>query len=274
MNLNKWPGKNLPSGPTGGDQRSSHPAPPKESATKETIKVIFHALLIALVIRIFFYQPFNIPSGSMKSTLLVGDYLFVSKLSYGYSRHSFPFGLAPFSGRVFAAEPNRGDVAVFKLPRDGTTDYIKRVIGMPGDEIEMRSGILFINGRSVPKQRVDDFIAMEEDGVVRSTPRYRETLPNGVSYLVLDAEPRGAFDNVGPYKVPAGHYFMLGDNRDNSTDSRALYHVGFIPFENFIGRADFMFFSAAIDEGRRCSLFNPLTWPGCIRWGRIFTVIR
>ncbi|HRK19254.1 MAG TPA: signal peptidase I [Hyphomicrobiaceae bacterium] len=240
----------------------------------ETIKIIVHALLIALVVRVFFYQPFNIPSGSMKSTLLVGDYLFVSKLSYGYSQYSFPYGIVPFSGRVFGSEPKRGDVAVFKLPRDNSTDYIKRVIGMPGDEIQMRQGVLYINGQAVPKRRIEDFKALDEDGIMRSTPRFEETLPNGVKYTVLDAEPSGPFDNTPAYKVPAGTYFMMGDNRDNSTDSRALYHVGPVPLENFIGRADLMFFSVALDEGQSCRLINPLSWPGCIRWRRIFSLVR
>lgn len=209
----------------------------------ETLKILVHALLIAMVVRVFFYQPFNIPSGSMKSTLLIGDYLFVSKLSYGYSRYSFPWGLPPFSGRVIASQPKRGDVAVFKLPRDNSTDYIKRIVGMPGDVIQMRQGVLFINGQAVPKRRVDTFADIDEDGIRRNIARFEETLPNGVKYYVLDAEPNGPYDNVGPYTVPAGHYFMMGDNRDNSTDSRAQFHVGYVPYENLVGRADIIFFS-------------------------------
>src|SRR5215831_14925704 len=152
------------------------------SSWRETIKIVVHALILAMIVRIFFYQPFNIPSGSMKSTLLVGDYLFVSKLSYGYSRYSFPFGLPIFSGRIFAAEPKRGDVVVFKLPRDNSTDFIKRVIGLPGDEIIVRGGVVFINGNEVPRRRAEDFVTSEEDGKPRSIPRYEETLPNGVKY--------------------------------------------------------------------------------------------
>ena len=240
----------------------------------ETIKIVIQALAIAMIVRVFFYQPFNIPSGSMKDTLLVGDYLFVSKLSYGYSRYSFPLSLDLFDGRVFGAEPQRGDVVVFKLPRDNSTDYIKRVIGLPGDEIVVRGGILFINGEEVKRTPAGTFKTFEDGGVAETIPRYRETLPNGVSYDVLDAEPNGPFDNVGPYKVPAGHYFMMGDNRDNSTDSRALWGVGYVPYENLIGRAEIIFFSAAVDEPGAFNLLTPWTWPFDIRWSRFFKLVR
>lgn len=246
----------------------------RDSGWRETAKIIVQALAIAMVVRVFFYQPFNIPSGSMKSTLLVGDYLFVSKLSYGYSRFSFPFGLNIFQGRIFAGEPKRGDVVVFKLPRDNSTDYIKRVIGLPGDEIVVREGVVFINGKEVPRRRVADFETREDEGPVRRIPRYEETLPNGVKYTVLDAEPAGPFDNVGPYKVPPGHYFMMGDNRDNSTDSRALWGVGYVPYENLIGRAEIIFFSAAVDEPGSFELTRPWTWPFDIRWSRFFGLVR
>jgi signal peptidase I len=245
-----------------------------ESGWWETVKIIIQALALAMVVRIFFYQPFNIPSGSMKSTLLVGDYLFVSKLSYGYSRYSFPFGVNLFPGRIWAAPPQRGDVAVFKLPRDNSTDYIKRVIGLPGDEIQMRQGVLYINGQAVPKRRVDDFVTREDDGILRRIPRYEETLPNGVKYMVLDAETNGAFDNTSVFKVPPNHYFMMGDNRDNSTDSRAQWGVGFVPFENFVGRAEIIFFSGKFDEPDAFPLFAPWTWPWDIRWNRFFTLVR
>lgn len=248
-----------------------------EGGWRDIVTIFVHALIIAFVVRVFLYQPFNIPSGSMQSTLLIGDYLFVSKLSYGYSRYSFPFGLNLFSGRILAAEPKRGDVVVFKLPRDNSTDYIKRVIGLPGDEISVRRGILFINGREVPRRRVSDFVQVEENGREVRTPRYEETLPNGVKYNVLDAKQNGEFDDVGPYKVPVGHYFMMGDNRDNSTDSREQsprYGVGYVPYENLVGRADIIFFSAAVDEPDAFRLTSPWTWPFDIRWRRIFNIVR
>jgi signal peptidase I len=245
-----------------------------ESGWWETIKIVIQALALAMIVRVFFYQPFNIPSGSMKSTLLVGDYLFVSKLSYGYSRYSFPLGLDLFSNRVFAGQPKRGDVAVFKLPRDNSTDYIKRVIGMPGDEIQMRSGVLYINGQAVPKTSVGHFVTREDDGIPRRIPMFEETLPNGVKYRVLDSEPNGSFDNTGVFKVPAGHYFMMGDNRDNSTDSRAQWGVGYVPYENLIGRAEIIFFSGAFDEPGSFSLFTPWRWPWDIRWNRFLNLVR
>ncbi len=253
----------------------------------ETLRIVVHALLIAFVVRVFLYQPFNIPSGSMKSNLLVGDFLFVSKLSYGYSSHTFPqsldipwtnisIPLRPqrlFSGRVFASEPKRGDVAVFKQPTNVSIDFIKRVIGMPGDEIQVIHGVLQINGQPIPKRRVEDFVAVEEDGVTRASPRYEETLPNGVKYTVLDTIEEGQADNTRVFKVPAGHYFMMGDNRDNSTDSR-FSQVGYVPFENFVGRADLIFFSAAIDEPGNCRKFAPWTWPTCVRFRRLLSFVR
>ncbi len=240
----------------------------------ETIKIILQALAIALVVRVFFYQPFNIPSGSMKQTLLVGDYLFVSKLSYGYSRYSFPFGLNLFSGRLFGSEPQRGDVVVFKLPRDNSTDYIKRVIGMPGDELVVREGAVYINGKELPRRRIADFVTREDGGPPRRIPAYEETNPEGRKYVVLDAEPNGPFDNTQTYKVPVGHYFMMGDNRDNSQDSRALWGVGYVPRENLIGRADLIFFSAPFDEDDAFRITRPWTWPADIRWNRFFSLVR
>ncbi|OKL43675.1 signal peptidase I [Pseudovibrio exalbescens] len=231
----------------------------------ETIKVIAQALLLALIVRTFLFQPFNIPSGSMKDTLLIGDYLFVSKYSYGYSQYSFPFGLAPISGRIWDAEPKLGDVAVFKLPTDNSTDYIKRVVGLPGDEIQMIDGVLHINGIPVKRERIDDFIETDRFGNTRRVPRYLETLPNGVTYQTLDLTENGANDNTGIYKVPEGHYFMMGDNRDNSADSRVLDAVGYVPYENFVGRAEIIFFS--IEEGTPAWMV--WTWPWSVRWDRL-----
>jgi signal peptidase I len=237
----------------------------KDSGLGETVKVVVQALLLALIVRTFLFQPFNIPSGSMKDTLLIGDYLFVSKYSYGYSRYSFPFGLAPFSGRVWGDAPERGDVAVFKLPTDTSVDYIKRVIGLPGDTIQVIEGVVHINGEPVRRERIDDYIEQSPSGMVRRVPRFRETLPNGVTYETLDLTENGQMDNTREYKVPEGHYFMMGDNRDNSIDSRYQSRVGYVPYDNFMGRAEILFFSIK-DEIPAWQIW---TWPWSVRWERI-----
>jgi len=206
-------------------------------------------LLSPLLIRTFLFQPFNIPAGSMKPALLVGDYIFVSKFSYGYNRYSFPFSppLALISNRVFASEPERGDVVVFRLPKDPSTDYVKRVIGLPGDRIQMINGLLHINGTPVKRERIEDFVETEDNGREVHIKQWRETLPNGVSHATLDMIENGFYDNTKEYLVPAGHYFMMGDNRDNSSDSRVENAVGYVPAENLVGRAQIMFWS--VGEG-------------------------
>jgi signal peptidase I len=206
----------------------------------------------------------------MKETLLVGDYLFVSKYSYGYSHYSFPFSPPLFSGRIFGASPERGDVVVFRLPKDDSTDYIKRVIGLPGDHIRMIDGVLHINGVAVKRERIEDYIETEESDRAIRVKRWRETLPNGVSYTTLDLQDNGFYDNTPEYVVEPGHYFMMGDNRDNSTDSRVTSQVGTVPFQNLIGRAQIIFFS--VGEGERA--WQIWRWPWTVRWSRLFRIVR
>jgi signal peptidase I len=236
----------------------------------ETLRVVVQALLLAGLVHIFLFQPFTIPSGSMIPTLLVGDYLFVSKFSYGYSKYSLPWSPDLFDGRIIGSEPERGDVAVFKLPRDNKTDYIKRVIGVPGDQVQMLGGVLHINGEPVKRERIEDFIDNEGGGRTARVKRWRETLPNGVSYTTLDLIDNGFYDNTPAYDVPPDQYFMMGDNRDNSTDSRVLSQVGYVPFQNIIGKAQIIFFS--IEEGERA--WELWRWPWSVRWGRLFSIVR
>ncbi|KFB10587.1 signal peptidase I [Nitratireductor basaltis] len=236
----------------------------KSGGIGETASVIIQALLLALVIRTLLFQPFSIPSGSMRPTLLEGDYLFVTKWAYGYSRHSLPFSPPLFSGRIFGSAPERGDVAVFKFPPNPSLDYIKRVIGLPGDRIQMRDGQLFINGEAVQREKVGQIEDPDITEMTRPVDVYRETLPNGVSYDTLDLSPNSIGDNTREFVVPDGHYFMMGDNRDNSTDSR--FSVGFVPEENLVGRANIIFFSIA----GGASPLELWRWPSELRPGRLF----
>ncbi|MBV8653108.1 MAG: signal peptidase I [Alphaproteobacteria bacterium] len=234
----------------------------------DTVRTVIYAVLIALFVRTVAYEPFNIPSGSMIPTLLVGDYLFVSKFSYGYSRYSLPFGLPLFSGRIFFTSPKRGDVVVFKLPRDPSVDYIKRVVGLPGDRIQVRDSVLYINDQPVKRERIEDYVS-EEGGVPLRQLQYMETLPNGVRHRIIQISENGPLDNTDVYVVPQGHFFMMGDNRDNSLDSRvaeARGGVGFVPAENLVGRAEFLFFST----NGSARLWEFWKWPFAIRYERPF----
>ena len=247
----------------------------KKDGIWETVKTVVYALLIAGVFRTLFFQPFWIPSGSMKDTLLIGDFLFVNKMAYGYSRYSCPFALCPVSGRILGSQPDRGDVVVFRHPVNGE-DFIKRVVGLPGDQIQMRDGVLHIavydpetdtRGPLEPVELdlADPFVeTYSRQGPLGQTPncanapvgeggdcileRYTETLPNGLSHSILNSDNGSFADNTPVFTVPEDHYFMMGDNRDNSQDSRfprSIGGVGFVPFENIIGRADRVIFSSA-----------------------------
>ena len=235
----------------------------------EFIKTVVYALVIAAVIRSFLFEPFSIPSGSMMPTLLVGDYLFVSKYAYGYSRFSFPFSLPLFSGRIFERMPKQGDVIVFRLPSDTSTDYVKRVIGLPGDRVQVINGILHVNGKAVERTLVGDFKADRGGfGQPRRYLEYRETLPNGVQHLILEISDDAPMDSTDVYTVPDGTVFVMGDNRDSSRDSRFLADVGYIPVENIVGRAEIIFFSL---DG---PIYRVFVDSGTIRWSRFFNVIR
>ncbi len=235
----------------------------------ETTRTILIAVFLALLVRTFLFEPFNIPSTSMVPNLLVGDYLFISKYSYGYSRHSIPFGMATFEGRFMPEQPERGDVVVFKLPTDTRIDYIKRVIGLPGDTIQVINGRLYINDELVDRKAVGMMEYKKEISGTAKAMEYIETLPGGVKHTIYEESDEGPLDNTIKYKVPAGHFFMMGDNRDNSRDSRVLDLVGYVPFDNFEGRAEVLFFST----NGSANLFEFWKWPWAVRYSRIFSRI-
>jgi signal peptidase I len=256
----------------------------KKNSTYELVVSLVEALIIAVVIRTLLFQPFSIPSGSMESTLLIGDYLFVTKYSYGYSKYSIPFAPPLFSGRIFGSTPERGDVIVF---RHGDLDFIKRLIGLPGDRIQVKQGELYINGTKVKREPVEEFVGEDPcprdvpaylfPGYVLPTvhvPRWRETLPNGRSYDTLACKPRPVRDgdvdanNTDEYVVPPGHYFMMGDNRNNSEDSR-FPDVRYVSEDLLIGKARIIFFSLEGGE----PAWHIWSWPWAIRWSRLFTII-
>ncbi|MEP6785476.1 MAG: signal peptidase I [Sphingomonadales bacterium] len=266
------------------DTVSATPAKPKKSETMDFIQFLVKLVIVVVIIRSFFVATFSIPSESMMPRLLVGDYLFVQKWPYGYSRYSFPFSPPIGESRVLSRLPQRGDVVVFKAPPSAKTDYIKRVIGLPGDTVQMRDGILVINGRPIPKTRVDDlvlalspnspcfapeFAEAASDGTTRCRyPRYRETLPNGKSYEILDIGDTEA-DHTRVFTVPAGHLFMMGDDRDKSADSRFPAvdggGIGFVPVQNLVGKAWVGVFST---DGS-AKLLQPWTWFTAARPNRI-----
>jgi signal peptidase I len=239
----------------------------KPNALWENIKVIIQALILAMVIRTVLFQPFTIPSGSMMPTLLVGDYIFVNKFAYGYSKYSLPFSPDIFSGRLFGSDPKRGDIVVFRFPPNPDIDYIKRCIGLPGDRIQVTDGVLYVNGKPVPKVADGSFTSDYKLDPGEDVPVFRETLDNGKTFDTLDQSPVSRGDNTREFIVPEGHYFMMGDNRDNSLDSR--FDVGFVPAENLVGRASVIFFSLGNDTSFR----EIWKWPTNMRWDRLFKVV-
>ncbi len=241
----------------------------QETFIGEVVRTIIYALAIVFFVRTFLYQPFVIPSGSMRGTLLEGDYILVNKFAYGYSRFSIPFSPHLFDGRIMGSEPVRGDVVVFRPPGMPSTDYVKRIVGLPGDRIQMKDGVLHINGAPVGMAQIADLAIADGRGGNVTYNRFVETLPNGIAHEVLSDVTRSSADNTPEYTVPADQYFMMGDNRDGSRDSR-FTEVGFIPFENIVGRVENIFFSA---DGS-AAFWEIWQWPMAIRYDRMFTAVR
>jgi signal peptidase I len=247
----------------------------KTSAVKEIVeivKTVVYALLIALFLRVLFFQPFTIPSASMEPNLYEGDYIIVSKFTYGYSRHSIPFSPPLFSGRILERAPHRGDICVFKLPSDGHTDYVKRLIGLPGDRIQMKEGLLYVNDKLVAREPLSP-VKTETPYGERDVARYQEQMASGRTFVTQDFGPDGEWDNTDVYTVPEGMYFMMGDNRDNSSDSRvppAAGGVGFVPAENLVGKAQIILLSWK----PQASIFKPWTWILDARPSRFFKVLQ
>ena len=232
----------------------------------ELLKMVIVAVLMALAIRSVFLEPFNIPSGSMRPTLEIGDYLFVYKPAYGYSRFSFPFGMAPIEGRVWTRghTPARGDVIVFKLPTNTSIDYIKRIVGLPGDTIQVKKGRLYINHNLIPREPIG-VKSITENGLTETVTEYIETLPGEIRHHIYEISDDQPLDNTDEYTVPENHYFAMGDNRDNSQDSRVMTEVGYIPLENVVGRASFLFFST----NGTANMAEIWKWPWTIRYNRL-----
>jgi signal peptidase I len=247
------------------------PAAKDPESWSELAKTAVIALLLAVLIRSFLYEPFNIPSGSMLPTLQIGDYLFVDKRTYGYSRYSFPFGVMPIEDRIWTGgdTPRRGDIVVFKLPSDNRTDYIKRVIGLPGDRVQVVNGRLLINNKMVPREPIGVERIQNGYGQWVTATHYLETLPGGTVHSIYEESDAGGLDNTPVYTVPEGHYFMMGDNRDNSRDSRVMELVGYVPVRNMVGRAQVIFFS----HNGSARLWEIWRWPGAVRYGRLFSLI-
>ena len=236
----------------------------------ENFKTLFYALIIALFIRSFFFQPFYIPSSSMEPSLFIGDRLFVSKYTYGYSRHSLPFSPKIYNKRFLGKHPKRGDVIVFKTPADNRTDYIKRLIGLPGDTVQIINQDLYINDVKIIKKKIENSSSIYCGNEILRTDFFEETLPNGEKYVAVYKKD-GTMRNSDKFLVPKGHYFFMGDNRDCSKDSRFLSSVGYVSFNNLVGKAQLIFFS---NDKKKGSFFKFWQWKQTVRFDRFFKKIK